>query len=140
MALVVPDVSEVQMLIRLVGDITSLPSRNQVMKLYTSPAGNIPDTGTTAASFTEATAAGYTPATMVPAGWTAATVSGTSTATYAPDVTFSFTAAETVMGYYVVDTTSPTPVLLWAESFSGGPFVLPSSGGQIQITPTLSLA
>ena len=139
MALVVPDVAEVQMLIRLVGDITSLPSRNQVMKLYTSPAGDILE-NFTAASFTEATAAGYAAATMVPAGWTAATVSGTSTATYSPDVTFSFTAAETVMGYYVVDTTSPTPVLLWAESFSGGPFVLPSSGGQIQITPTLSLA
>jgi hypothetical protein len=77
---------------------------------------------------------------MVPAGWSAATVSGTSSATYSPDVTFSFTAAESVAGYYVVDTTSPTAVLLWAESFSGGPFVLPSSGGQIQITPTLSLA
>ena len=139
MALVVPNVSEVQMLIRLVGDITSLPSRNQVMKLYTSPLGNIDD-DFSAASFAEATAAGYAPATMVPAGWSAATVSGTSSATYSPDVTFSFTAAESVAGYYVVDTTSPTAVLLWAESFSGGPFVLPSSGGQIQITPTLSLA
>lgn len=138
MALVVPDVAEVQMLLRLVGTIPSV-DRNQVMKLYTAPLGTITESFT-AASFTEATAAGYAPATLVPGGWTASTTAGTSTATYAPDITFSFTAAEAVVGYYVVDTTSPTPVLLWAESFSGGPFVLPGSGGQIQITPTLSLA
>ena len=138
MALVVPTASEVQMLIRLVGDITSLPSRNQVMKLYTSPSGTIGE-GFTAASFTETTAAGYSAVTLVPAGWAAASVAGVSTATYSPDVTFTFTAADTIVGYYVVDTTSPTPVLLWAEAFTGGPFVLPSSGGQIQITPTLSL-
>ena len=138
MALVVPNESEVEMLNRLVGTISAV-DRNQVMKLYTSPSGTITE-DFTAASFTESTAAGYAPVTLVPAGWTAATVAGTSTATYSPDVTFSFTAADTIVGYYVVDTTSPTAILLWAEAFSGGPFVLPSSGGQIQITPTLSLA
>ena len=137
MALVVPNTAEVAMLNRLVG---AASSGAQVMKLYKSGPAN-PDDDTTLAVLTECTASGYAPITLTTAGWTASTaVGGTTTATYSPDVVYTFSTSETVFGYYVVDLTSPTPNLLWVEAFSGGPFVLPSAGGQIQITPTVNLA
>ena len=141
MALVVPNTSEVAMLNRLVG---AASSGAQVMKLYKSgPVGisPFPDDDSTLAQFTECTASGYAAITITTAGWTASTsAGGTTTATYSPDAVYTFSTSETVFGYYVVDITSPTPNLLWAEAFSGGPFVLPSAGGQIQITPTVNLA
>lgn len=137
MALVVPNTSEVAMLNRLVG---AASSGAQVMKLYKGGAPN-PNDDTTLAVLEECTASGYAPITLTTAGWTASTsAGGTTTATYSPDAVYTFSTSETVFGYYVVDLISPTPNLLWVEAFSGGPFVLPSAGGQIQITPTVNLA
>jgi len=42
-----------------------------------------------------------------------------------------------VYGYYVTDNSSL--ILLWAELFTGGPFVVPSAGGTIQVTPGFTL-
>lgn len=140
MALVVPNTAEVQMLQRIVG---SAATGNQIMKLYkggpTSP--GLPDEDTVLADFTECDASGYAAYTLSTANWGVTTsISGTTTATYNTDAVFTFSASQSVYGYYVVDATTPTPNLLWCESFSGGPFVIPGAGGQIQITPTVNLS
>jgi len=140
MALYVPNVSETVMLERLVkglaggAAITTSTQCYQIMKLNINDVTQ--DETNSLGSFQEATQSGYAAVTLTTSGWTVAT----DTATYSPAATFTFSTSATVFGYYVVDTATPTPSLLWAESFTGGPFVLPSGGGQIQITPTLTLA
>jgi hypothetical protein len=60
-----------------------------------------------------------------------------NSATYS-EQTFTFTAAVTAYGYYIT-TTEVTPNLLWVERFSDGPYTLPAGGGDIAITPRLTL-
>lgn len=89
------------------------------------------------ATYVESTASNYTATSLTGASWTVASGSPNgSTATY-PQVNFNFSAADTIYGYFV--TTAGGGNLLWAERFSGGPFVLPGSGGVISITPRISL-
>ena len=93
--------------------------------------------GTVKANLTENTEAGYTEATLAGADWSTALVStNTATASHT-EKTFTFTAAATVYGYFVTD--NGKSVILWAERFSGAPFVLPTGGGTIAITPKVTL-
>lgn len=133
MALVVPNVAEVEMLKRLLG---ASANGNQVIKLYKSDVTPIETTtiGSGVGQLTETTAAGYTAITLVTGSWSVATTTAT-TASYA-EQTFTFTTSETLYGYYVTDLANN---LLWCERFTGAPFVLPISGGQVAITPTINL-
>lgn len=81
-----------------------------------------------------ATVAGYTQKALAGAGWTIS-VGGSTTAEYTAQ-TFSMTTGVTLYGYYVTNAANNT--LLWAETFSGGPFTLPATGGVIVVTPKLS--
>lgn len=132
MALLVPNVGEVELLSRLLNK--NAPD-NVVLHLYTN---NVtPDEADVVGTYTEATAAGYSAITLTGASWSVATVTGTTTASYAQQ-TFTFTAAEpAVYGYYV--TNNAGTVLLWAERFTDGPYAIPSGGGTIKITPKIEL-
>lgn len=133
MALVVPNNSEVTMLQRLLGYTTA---NNQVLRLYTNDL--TPTESTNYTDITQSSASGYAAITLTTASWTVSTSAGTTTGVYA-EQTFTFSATETLYGYYVTDSTSPTPNLLWVERFTGAPFILPSTGGQVAITPTVNL-
>lgn len=141
MSLLVPDVGEILMLQYLVNmlatDGTSGPSSGQrLLRLFTN--NLTPTDSTTLATVTEAVGStGYAPITLVGASWTTTQVAGVTTAVYSEE-TFTFTTAVTVYGYYVT-TIYGSPALLWLERFSGAPFILPSGGGQIAISPRISL-
>lgn len=138
MALVVPDASEILMLQYLVNmlatDGSAGPSGgHRLLRLYT----NNPtiDDSITYGGLTEAVATGYAPITLVGSSWTTTQSVGITTAVYS-EQTFTFTTAVTVYGYYV---TNLGTSLLWVEKFSGAPFQLPAGGGEIAITPKVTL-
>lgn len=141
MSLLVPDIGEILMLQYLVNmlstDGSAGPSGGErLLRLFTN--NLTPSESTTLGTVTEAAGAtGYAPITLVGASWTTTQVAGTTTAVYS-EQTFSFTTAVTVYGYYVT-TIGGSPALLWLERFSGAPFILPSGGGQIAISPRISL-
>lgn len=88
-------------------------------------------------NYTESVASNYTGYRLLGSQWTVSSgVSAGATATYAVQ-NFNFSAADTIYGYFA--TSLNKAVLLWAEIFTGGPFVLPSSGGTIALTPRISL-
>ncbi len=134
MALVVPNIAEVVMLQRLLGVSAN---GNQVLRLYKSDVTPVEGTtiGSGVGQITQTTADGYTAITLATGSWAVATALGTTTASYA-EQTFTFTTSETLYGYYVTDLSGN---LLWVERFVGAPFILPVSGGQIAITPTVNL-
>lgn len=135
MTLVVPDTSEVLMLKYLLNVLTTSgagpsSSGNRVLKLYNNDVTPVEATTTV----TECTETGYAAITLTQT-WTVATSVGVTTGVYS-EMTFNFTTGVTAYGYYV---TSQAGELLWLERFSGGPFTLPSGGGQIAVTPTITL-
>jgi len=131
MPLVVPDVAEIILLKYIVNQ---LKPQDLVLHLYTN--NYVPTETTTLAYLTEADpATGYQAQNLVGASWNVTQTAGVTTAMY-PDVTFSFTTATTIVGYYV---TTISNSLLWVEIFSNGPFSLPAGGGQLAVTPTLTL-
>jgi hypothetical protein len=130
MAFVVPVVGEIEFLKRIVG-LTA--SGNMQLCLFQND--YVPDESTTIASLTECVATGYARITLTTTSWTTAQVSGQSTASY-PEQTFTITTSATVFGYYLLDASNN---LLLAERFGTSAFILPAGGGQIAITPTISL-
>ena len=132
MALTAPTTGEV----KLLHYITNMVSpTNLVLHLYS----NDPTIAAalTTSTITEVGAGiGYAPITLVGTAWTTTTPGGLGTAVYS-EVTFTFTTAQSVYGYYVTSTSSSQ--LLWIERFSGAPFTLPSGGGTIAISPLVSL-
>ena len=85
----------------------------------------------TISTYTENAESGYSAKTLTGASWD--TTSTISTASYAAQ-TFSFTTSATSYGYFVKHGSS----LLLAERFTGAPFNIPSGGGNISVTPTIS--
>jgi len=106
------------------------------MKLYTS--NTTPGETDTEATYTEMGAVqGYVEVSLTPGSWTI--TPGNPTSAAYPQITWTFTAGgpTSVYGYYVVQTTSGK--IMWAERFSGAPFVVQNNGDQIQITPQITL-
>ena len=132
MSLVVPNAGE---LIILQYMVNKTDPGDLILHLYSNDQSLVE--ATVLANLTENTEAGYAEATLAGADWSTALVStNTATASHT-EKTFTFTAGATVYGYYVTDNSKAT--LLWAERFSGAPFVLPSGGGTIAITPKVTL-
>ena len=106
------------------------------MKLFTSNTTPIWASSQTPASFTEDSAAGYAPITMTGANWTLSTAATEKDVASYAKVTFTYTAASTVYGYML---TNAAGELIGAEKFSDGPYTLGSSGGNINVTLSLSV-
>lgn len=106
------------------------------LHLYTN--NETPDKDSVYGDFTEDTADGYAAETMTPASWTIAAVGATAEmkGSY-PKVTFTYTEASTVYGYYITDTAGTC--LIGAEKFSDGPYTLGNSGGSINTTLSASI-
>ena len=101
------------------------------LRLYTN--NYTPIETTVVGNLTEATATGYAAISLTGASWS--TTDGVSD--YAQQ-TFTFTAAETCYGYYLTRTTGGE--LIAAELFSDGPYVVPSGGGTIKVTPQVTVS
>lgn len=142
MALVVPNTADVIMLKYIVNQLKQdgtpgAAGGHRVLRLYSN--NLTPSKSTTLTNLTEVSAAGYSAVTLLGANWTVSTsTAGTNSAVYS-EQSFVFTAAVTAYGYYVTTTESPTPSLLWVERFSTAPFTLPAGGGEIAITPRITL-
>ena len=104
-----------------------------VLKLFTND--KTPAEGDAAGAYTEASGNGYASVALTPASWT--TAAGAPSQVEYPQVTFTFTGAlGSVYGYFIVQTTSG--LLVAAERFSDGPYVIVNNGDQIKITPRVT--
>lgn len=141
MALVVPNTADVLMLKYIVNQLkqdgtAGDPGGERILKLYSN--NYSPAKSTVIGDLTEAGTAGYSEITVTGANWTVSTsTAGTNAAVYS-EQTFTFTTSATIYGYYIT-TSEMTPSLLWVERFSTAPFTLPAGGGEIAITPRITL-
>lgn len=126
MALLVPNVGEKEMLERILNGTDDL-----VLHLF--QVDHTPVEADVVTSYQEVNTGGYTEISLT-AAWT---IAGDPTEGSYPQVSFAFTGAATVYGYYV--TNGDSSILLWAERFSDGPYNIPSGGGSVKITPKIQL-
>lgn len=127
MALLVPNVGEREMLTRILNGADKCK-----LKLY--KVDKVPAETDIVDSYTEVDTGGYTELSLS-AQWTIGTADPTE-ASYT-QVSFDFTGAATVYGYFVTDASES--ILLWAEKFNDGPYNIPSGGGSVKITPKIQL-
>lgn len=127
MALKVPDVGEREILTR------ALTYEGSKLKLHTN---NYTCTETSVVGdFTECAVAGYAQKSLATGSWVVSTATNITTASYA-EQEFLPTTAVSVYGYFV--TNSAASVIIWAEMFTGAPFVIPAGGGSIKVTLNLT--
>jgi hypothetical protein len=129
MALNVPHTGENAILEMLVNKTAA---QNLVLELFQN---NITPADTdTKATYTASTFTGYAAISLVAATW------GTASAgiiTYGAQQTFTATAtaAQSVYGYFIYQTTSN--ILLWSERDASAPFAIANSGDAVKLTPIL---
>lgn len=109
----------------------TLPS-TLVLRLFES--NTTPAETDTAATYTEFTAAGYAAITLTAANWNV-TEGAPTVADYAQQ-TFTLTGGGSAYGYYYTRQTGGR--IGGAERFTGAPFVIPSGGGTIKVTPQIT--
>lgn len=128
MAMVIVNDGENEMLNRIFVNGSDL-----TLRLFTNDYTPIETTILT--DLTEVTGDGsYSANVLTNSSWT---VTG-GQASYA-EQTFTFAAGNTVYGFFVTWNDGVDDHLLLAERFSDGPYVLPSDGGTIAITPQIVL-
>lgn len=112
-------------------DITNKTHPENIsMILYTD---NITITGTTL--LTDLTQpVGVSPQEMIPSNWTI-TDATPSVSTY-PQIIFGIAGEDTIYGYGLIR----EGILLGAENFTDGPYVLPSGGGKVIVDVTQELS
>lgn len=110
--------------------VNKTPAQDLLLKLYTN---NItPAKDDTAASYAEASGFGYAPIPLSGVLWGQAAF---GSITYAQQI-FTFTGAlGNVYGYYMVQLSSG--LLMYAERFNTGPFLIANSGDKIELIPTI---
>lgn len=124
-----PNVGEVEILNRF------LKAEGSKLKLYTNDVTWAETSTVGSAIELSAGNGGYAHITLTTA-WTITTeASNTAQAVYAQQ-TFTLTSACTAYGYMITD--SAGSILFAAEAFSDGPYAIPSGGGTISITPTIT--
>jgi len=134
MALLVPDVGEVELLKRMLNF-----SATGDVQLYLYTSNTTPAEADVVGSYTLSTVAGGTTVLVLTGtNWTVVTSTGTTTGSHA-QVTFTYTGAEaSIYGYVITNAAGTT--LLWAERFTDGPYAIPAGGGSVKITPQIQLA
>lgn len=132
--LVCPNAGEIILLRYIVNMSGARDTSDQpLLRLYNNNVD--PGETSTETTFTEPTIGGYHLITLTGAGWTITQLAGVTTAVYSEE-TFTFTTGVSIYGYYV---TNSAGNIMWAEKFTGAPFELPASGGNISITAKLTL-
>ncbi len=134
MALLVPDVGEVELLDKMLKDALST-DETLTFRLFTNDF--TPVEGSVLTDFTEAIFAGYAASVLTRASWpAAATAAGvTSTTNAVQGNTKTDAGSVTVFGYTVEGTTST--VLLWAERFAASRTL--NQNDTLNVTPRVEL-
>lgn len=112
--------------------LNKVAPQDQTLILYKS--NTTPAETDTTATYTESTFTGYSSKSLTGSGWTV-TEGAPTNAAFAQQ-TFTSSAdqtAENAYGYAVKQTTSG--ILLWAERFTGAPYVIQNNNDAIQVTP-----
>jgi hypothetical protein len=134
MALVLPNQGETIALEALVGKTAG---QNLVLRLYKS---NTTLTETTVETdLTEANFTGYTAVTLTASSWV--TTAADPSHTNYPATAFTSTAGsqnQNVYGYYLTQVSSGK--LVWAETFSDGPYNIVNNGDSITVTAVITAA
>ena len=133
MTLVVPNVGE-QKFLRY--GLNVGVAEDQIIKLFQN--NYTPTETDTVASFTEANFTGYAQVSLPGSGWSIVS-SGVTTATHSTTASFVSSVdqtAQNIYGYYVIG--ASTGVLLWAERFTGAPFIIAANGDTINVTPKIT--
>ena len=125
MSLLVPAVGETEMLSRLLNK-----SATGDVKIHLYSDNVTPADGDVIGDYTLITSPAAE--TLTGASWTVTA----GTASYA-QITFTFAGADTAYGYLVTDAAGTT--LMWSEIFTDGPYSIPSGGGTVKVTPTITL-
>jgi hypothetical protein len=108
---------------------------NWTLRLYQN--NHTPAVGDTNANYTETTLAGYSAHTFAPGDWSGSSTAGVSTYSTSA-VTFTFSAyagGTTIYGAYITDAAGD----VIAASLLDTTFAVPTGGGSITITPTVSV-
>lgn len=107
---------------------------NITLKLY---ANNVtPAESDTAGVYTEVSGGGYASKTLTAGSWTVSGAADPATASYVAQVWTFSGAIASIYGYFMIDASSG--VLIAAERFSDGPYAIPSGGGTLTLTPTIT--
>ena len=133
MGLVVPDEGEIELLRKMLIDLTDTEAYS--LRLYQN--NYAPSSSTTATDFTEADFDGYAPITFNRTDWATPTIDIYSEAnTTAPQQAWTCgTFTNTIWGYYVLGNTSGK--VLWAEKFAASRIL--NNNTVLHVTPNFTL-
>jgi hypothetical protein len=138
MALLAPNAGEREMLARIVGSHAPGAGDTLFLRLFDNDV--TPAEGDTMGTVSESDGTGYAAIALLGDSWTISTAGGdTTSATYAQQ-TFTYTAGDTLYGYYITTfDEGGDSVLFWHEEFSDGPYTIPGGGGTVKVTPRIQL-
>jgi hypothetical protein len=136
MALLVPNVGEIELLDRLLKGATSANDGDYTLYLYKND--YTPVNGSTLANFTEADFDGYSSKSLAQATWASVSLNGSSKAesSYVQQSWTCGSVGNTIYGYYIKGDTSGN--LLWAEKFS--PYKALTNGDILNLVPVITLS
>ncbi len=133
MALVVPDLGEIELLTKLLKNTAD--TEDYILKLYKN--NYTPIAATVVGSFTEADFTNYVDKTIARSDWaTPSTVSNKAESSVATQSWTCGVTTNTIYGYYVVGATSG--VCLWAEEFAAARVL--ADGDILNLTPKFNLS
>jgi hypothetical protein len=132
-ALVVPDLGEIELLTKLLKNTAD--TEDYILKLYKN--NYTPIAATVVGSFTEADFTNYADKTIARSDWaTPSTVSNKAESSVATQSWTCGVTTNTIYGYYVVGATSG--VCLWAEEFAAARVL--ADGDILNLTPKFNLS
>jgi len=133
MALVVPDLGEIELLTKLL--INTADTEDYILRLYKN--NYTPIAATVIGSFTEADFTNYAEKTIARSDWAApSTVSNKAESSVTTQSWTCGATTNTIYGYYVVGATSG--VCLWAEKFATERVL--ADGDILNLTPKFNLS
>jgi len=133
MALVVPDLGEIELLTKLL--INTADTEDYILRLYKN--NYTPIAATVIGSFTEADFTNYAEKTIARSDWAApSTVSNKAESSVTTQSWTCGATTNTIYGYYVVGATSG--VCLWAEEFAAARVL--ADGDILNLTPKFNLS
>lgn len=138
MALLANNLGEKEMLKRIIG------SAGDTLWLRLYDNNVVPAEGDTYGTYSESGGTGYGEINLRGDSWTITTEVGDTTHADYAQQTFTYTAGDTLYGYYLVAKTADAEyggdtVILISERFTGAPFVIPGGGGSVKISPKIQM-
>jgi hypothetical protein len=149
MPFIMPSRGGMEVLGRLTGD-TFASGDTLVLRLYRN--GTVPAKADSQFRYVQATGTGYAAIRLgspVASPWTITVINpgvGDTTQAVCSQQTFTFTGADSICGYYITAMSrrwtgrvaAGDTVVICAEKFGDGPYIIPAGGGTIKVTPKIN--